>query len=281
MKMKTSEWQPVYLSGSQSFELYSKHTGESYRVLVRVPNYPAPESGYPVLWMLDAERSFPLTYSRPTRNFTAGSPVDGAETADGLIIAIGFPGGPLRNPAARARNYTPIPDGETDDRVSDEFGNASDFLSFIVEELRPLLAAKFPFDLTRQTLFGHSYGGLFAIHVLLNHPGHFQRYWAASPSLWFSETMMLRRLRALPPITSCEKLVITVGQDEQYASQPLNDQRQAHLDRRAMVDNITEAAQRIAEANPDLEMQLIIAKDHDHFDMLMHGVRRVQLLAFS
>jgi hypothetical protein len=93
--------------------------------------------------------------------------------------------------------------------------------------------------------------------------------------------MMLRRLRALPPITSCEKLVITVGQDEQYASQPLNDQRQAHLDRRAMVDNITEAAQRIAEANPDLEMQLIIAKDHDHFDMLMHGVRRVQLLAFS
>jgi hypothetical protein len=81
--------------------------------------------------MLDAERSFPLTYSRPTRNFTAGSPVDGAETADGLIIAIGFPGGPLRNPAARARNYTPIPDGETDDRVSDEFGNASDFLSFI------------------------------------------------------------------------------------------------------------------------------------------------------
>jgi hypothetical protein len=48
-----------------------------------------------------------------------------------------------------------------------------------------------------------------------------------------------------------------------------------------MVDNITEAAQRIAEANPDLEMQLIIAKDHDHFDMLMHGVRRVQLLAFS
>jgi uncharacterized protein len=280
MTLETSEWQHVYLPGSQSFEVSSKCTGETYRILVRIPDSPPPQSGYPVLWMLDAETSFPLTYSRPTRNFTAGAPIGGTE-ADGLIVAIGFPGGPLCNPAARARNYTPIPDGETGDQISQDFGKASDFLSFIVEELRPLLTERISLDSARQTLFGHSYGGLFAIHALLNHPGHFQRYWAASPSLWFSETMMLRHLRALPLITACEKLVITVGQDEQYSSQPLNDQRQAHLDRRAMVDNITEAAQRIAEANPQLAMQLIIAKDHDHFDMLMHGVRRAQLLAFS
>jgi len=281
MTLKSSEWQPIYLPGSQSFEINSKCTGETYQVLLRVPNGPVPESGYPVLWMLDAETSFPLIYSRPTRNFTAGSPDNGRE-ADGLIVAIGFPGGALRNPAARARNYTPIPDSETGDRVSEEFGKAGDFLRFIAEELRPLLATKFLLDPTQQTLFGHSYGGLFAIHVLLNRPGHFQRYWAASPSLWFSEAMVLRHLRGMPSITRCEKLVITVGQDEQYSTQPLNDwRRQAHLDKRAMVDNITEAAQRITEANPALSMQLIVAKDHDHFDMMMHGVRRAQLLAFG
>ncbi|OEI84655.1 alpha/beta hydrolase [Brucella sp. BO3] len=280
MTLKTSEWQPVYLPGSQSFEVNSKCTGETYQVLVRIPDGPVPENGYPVLWMLDAETSFPLTYSRPTRNFATGSLVGGRE-ADGLIVAIGFPGSSLHNPAARARNYTPVPDSATGDHVSEEFGKASDFLCFIAEELRPLLATKFPLDLTQQTLFGHSYGGLFAIYVLLNHPGHFERYWAASPSLWFSEAMVLRQLRALPPIVRCEKLVITVGQDEQYSSQPLNDRRRAHLEKRAMVDNTTEAAQRISEANPTLPMQLIVAKDHDHFDMLMHGVRRAQLLAFG
>jgi hypothetical protein len=54
-----------------------------------------------------------------------------------------------------------------------------------------------------------------------------------------------------------------------------------HLARRAMVDNISEAAGLIARANPGLRTELIVAADHDHFDMLMHGARRVQAMAFG
>jgi hypothetical protein len=38
--------------------------------------------------------------------------------------------------------------------------------------------------------------GLFALYVLSTAPQYFQRYWAASPSLWFDEARTLSRLLA-------------------------------------------------------------------------------------
>lgn len=275
MKQQMTEWRPLEMAGAQTFEIRSERTGETYRILLRIPSAPAPETGHPVLWMLDGDASFPLTFCRPAHRLQP------RPASAGVIVAVSFPGAAPYDPAARARNYTPQPDAETGDHISREFGGASDFLHFLAGELRPLLAGRLPLDPARQTLFGHSYGGLFTLHALLGHPGHFQRYWAASPSLWFSEALLLRRMRAEPPVATGERLVITVGRDEQYCSQPLSAGRRARLDRRTMVDNITEAARRIADANPGLATELIVASDHDHFDMLPHGVRRVQAMAFD
>lgn len=258
----------------------SKRTGESYRILVRLPSEPPPESGYPVLWMLDGDASFPLVFSQPAGGLfpPASTPSD---RATGLIVAIGFPGGAPFDAPARARNYTPEPDHETGDAVSCVFGGAEDFLHFLVEELRPALSALHPLDATRNTLFGFSYGGLFTVHTLLHCPGYFQRYWAASPSLWFSDALMMRRMRQNAATSAAEHFVITVGKDEQYAAHALPAGRQDHLSRRAMVDKITEAAGLIAQANPAMTVDLVVAADHDHFDMLLHGVRRAQTMAFS
>lgn len=275
-----SEWQPVKLPAAQTFEIHSKRTGEIYRILVRPPLGPPPKAGYAALWMLDGDASFPLVFSQPAGGlFPAASAT--ADRATGLIVAIGFPGGTPFDAPARSRNYTPQPDQKTGDIVSNVFGGAKDFLYFLVEELRPALAALYPLDPARNTLFGFSYGGLFTVHTLLHCPGHFQRYWAASPSLWFSDALMMRRMREDASTIAAERLVITVGKDEQYATHALPAARQDHLSRRAMVDNITEAAGLIASANPAMKVDLIVAADHDHFDMLLHGVRRAQAMAFS
>ena len=279
-EQRTGAWERVCLSGAWTFEILSRHTGETYRVLVRVPEGDAPQGGYPVLWMLDGDASFPLSYSRPSHCLLPGVET-GREETPGLVVAVGFPGAAPFDVAARSRNYTPQPDGVTGDRISSEFGGASGFLHFLAVELRAALGEKLPLDPSRNTLFGFSYGGLFTINTLLAHPGYFQRYWAASPSLWFSNELLMRRMRHHPERIHAERLTITVGKDEQYSERKLHPERQAHLDRRAMVDNTTEAAGLIAAANPAMTIDLVVAADHDHFDMLLHGVRRVQPFAFA
>lgn len=273
------EWRPVVMPGAETFEMVSARTGETYRVLVRRPAGAAPERGWPALWMLDGDASFPLTFAKPAHGLFAPATADPGGA--GVIVAVGFPGGAPFDAPARSRNYTPTPDRETGDSVSTEFGGASDFLHFLTQELRPALAARLPLDPDRNTLFGFSYGGLFTLHALLAHHGHFQRYWAASPSLWFSGGLMMRRLRQAPPVIDAQRLVLTVGRDEQCPAHALPPARLEHLARRAMVDNVREAAGLIAAANPGLRSELIVAGDHDHFDMLMHGARRVQALAFG
>lgn len=279
MSRGAGNWLPVVMPGAETFEIASARTGETYRILVRVPAEPAPARGWPVLWMLDGDASFPLVFTQPAHGLFP--PASGASGGAGVVVAIGFPGGAPFDAPARSRNYTPTPDSETGDSVSSEFGGASDFLYFLTQELRPALAARLPLDPGRNTLFGFSYGGLFTLHTLIAHPGHFQRYWAASPSLWFSKGLMMRRMRDTPPVTDAQCLVVTVGRDEQFPTRPLPSARMAHLARRAMVDNIREAAGLIAHANPGLRAELIVAADHDHFDMLMHGARRVQAMAFG
>lgn len=274
---RTSQWSTLALPDAQCFTISSAITGEDYRVLIRIPPEAPPENGYPALWMLDGDASFPLAFSRPSRRTSSRK----GATASGLVIALGFPGAAPFDVKARARNYTPAPDRETGDQLSMEFGGASAFLSVIANEIRPAIANRIPIDMSQQTLFGFSYGGLFTVNALLNHPGHFQRYWAASPSLWFSDGLLMRQMRASPPATSGERLTMTVGNDEQYSTAPLPAERQEHLCRRAMVDNTREAAKRISDANPDLKVELVVARDHDHFDMLMHGVRRAQSMAFD
>ena len=53
--------------------------------------------------------------------------------------------------------------------------------SYLVEELRDLLAQRFPLDLARLGLFGHSMGGHGALTLALRHPGLFRSLSAFAP----------------------------------------------------------------------------------------------------
>lgn len=66
-------------------------------------------------------------------------------------------------------------------------GGATNFLSFIKNELIPYVDKKYPSN-GDNTLWGHSLGGLFVINALLNEPKTFKSYIAVDPSLWWDNS---------------------------------------------------------------------------------------------
>ena len=282
-----AHWQSAQLGRSLSFEIDSRFTGRRYRILIGLPHKDAPAGGYPVLWALDGLASFPLmTVSRPH----PPSPEDSAEwrrklgdEPAGLIVAIGHASGLPFDVNARAADYTPRADAPSGDRFSTVHGGADAFLRFLTEELRPLIARHFVLDAQRNTVFGFSYGGLFALHVLSTAPQHFQRYWAASPSLWFGQEATVEalpaRLAAIDFSRTPVRLTLSVGTDEQYPASFPSAQRRAHVESRHMVDNAKRFAERLRTAGADV--RYIQLADHDHLDMLMHGARHVVAYAFA
>jgi predicted alpha/beta superfamily hydrolase len=65
-------------------------------------------------------------------------------------------------------------------------GGSDKFLTFIRSELMPFVNRKYPSS-GNNVLFGHSYGGLFALYTLFTQPDLFQSYIASDPSLWWND----------------------------------------------------------------------------------------------
>ncbi|MBT0570235.1 alpha/beta hydrolase [Curvibacter sp. CHRR-16] len=289
-KSLPADWKPVQLSQTASFDMESRYTGQRYRIWLGLPSKPAPEQGYPVLWMLDGQASFPIMeYVRPRSASVADTP-PGRQKADpmlpGLIVAVGYASDKPFDNDARAQDYTPPTQGPTGDLLSKQHGGSAAFLRFLTEELRPYLAQYFPMDATRHTLFGFSYGGLFAVNTLVTAPQHFQRYWAASPSLWFGQGEVMRNwqqgLASLRQYSPALRVMLTVGQEEQFPSANLPPERLAHLQERAMVERVQGFAQQLtAQSKPGVAVSVVVLPAHDHHDMLMYGVRQVVPFAFA
>jgi predicted alpha/beta superfamily hydrolase len=65
-------------------------------------------------------------------------------------------------------------------------GGSDKFLAFIRSELMPYVDHKYPSS-GNNILFGHSYGGLFALYALFTQPDLFRSYIASDPSLWWND----------------------------------------------------------------------------------------------
>lgn len=68
-------------------------------------------------------------------------------------------------------------------------GGADKFLEFFKKELVPYINKTYPSN-GSNILFGHSFGGLFAMHALLNEPQLFDSYLVIDPSFWWDNNYM-------------------------------------------------------------------------------------------
>lgn len=240
------------LVGAQEYELASPETGRRYRIQVAAAG-DQPRGGYPVLYVLDGDLLFPLV-SMAAQNMVMRAAENRA--APLLIVGVGYSRRSLLDTAARAEDYTPpsADYGNTGDRRHTRFGGAEKFHAFLTGALRADIGRRFRIDPDRQAIFGHSYGGLFGVYALLNHPGSFRHYLIASPSIWWNGERVLQDWtgfadRRHPPVD----VRLSVGEYEQTAAPhlPSRAQRQAVLEQRGMVRNVRRLSQRLATLPDD------------------------------
>lgn len=260
-------WQAVMLPQTEQRILHSRHTGRDYRIFLSQPQHEPPPGGYPVLYVLDGNALFP---SLAIQAQALEARPDPRLRNSVLVVGVGYPGAALYDFNARAEDYTP--DAEDRQRLPGRepppYGGAERFLAFLENELKPMVAQRYRIDPTRQTLFGHSYGGLFTLYTLLNRPQAFQGYVAASPSIWWYQGYVERSLAAFAqqlqqrPLDA--RLLMTVGSaEEPAADDPLTDPRQRHMAERRMVGNARDFAERLTNA-PGLAVSLRINEGANH-----------------
>ncbi|EHY76538.1 putative hydrolase of alpha/beta superfamily protein [Stutzerimonas stutzeri ATCC 14405 = CCUG 16156] len=175
-------WRPVELPQASQRDIQSERTGKVYRIFVSEPRHEPPPGGYPVLYVLDGNALFPsLAIQAQALENRPGPTLRNSV----LVVGIGYPGNELYDFEARSEDYTPKAEDRQrlPNRKSAPSGGADDFLAFIEDELKPMIALRYSVNSQRQTLFGHSYGGLFTLYTLLTRPRAFQGYVAASPSI--------------------------------------------------------------------------------------------------
>ncbi|MDB6143529.1 MAG: esterase [Pseudomonas sp.] len=134
-----------------------------YRLDLAIPRRAPPATGYPVVYLLDGNNTKAELRADWLQELQAGNPP--------LLVMIGYDMDALYDMDQRTRDYTGA--------------HSADFLTLIEKQIKPLIQKQQPIDLSRQMLWGHSFGGLFVIYALLENPGGFQTYVAASASLWF------------------------------------------------------------------------------------------------
>ena len=283
--------EPVRLPRASWFDLRSKHSRRTYRISVFEPLTPPPEAGYPVLTVTDASLTFPIT---ATQSGAVG--MGGASGA--LVVGVGYatrdPAEPMR---LRMRDLTPPTPLSRIHRVpgqpppkAEDYGGAEAFRRFLTEELRPVIAAEFKVDPARQTLYGHSLGGLFTLNVLFQHPESFQTYVASSPSIWWNRRALLRLAPAFERrVTAGEvaaRVLVMIGALEQTppAVPPpgMTGAQMRKLGRIArMVDNARELGARLAalQGGPGYAARFVEFGDEDHMSVVPASLSRA--LAFA
>ena len=251
---------------------------------------PPPPAGYPVLWALDGMASFPMIAIERRRTPTAQDAgllrQREQHAPDGLVVGIGYASGEPFDLHARALDYTPAGEGATGDLLSPRHGGSAAFTRFLIEELRPLIGSAWPLDPAGHTLFGFSYGGLFTVQLLCRAPQHFQRWWAASPSLWFRGHTALEPWGGAGAEQAPDfrrhpvSVQLTVGEGEQHPPGNVSAARREQLQARRMVDNLRDL-HALLERQPGVAARLLVLPGRDHMDMLAHGARAVFSFAFD
>ena len=250
--------------------------GAPYQITVtRVGN--APAHGYPVLYILDGDAYAPLAAAE------ARIEAEHAIEESYLLVSIGYPATQLFDQHRRqfddTTRWTDLEAAAREHVDVANTGGAAAFAHFIVQDLRTEIARRYVVDPARQSLFGHSLGGLFVLHVLMEDPGAFAFYAAASPSAWWNHEEIIAQAEVYArEHKQMPRLQISVGEYEQKLSpaevlRPEAERRQAKLKARHMVDS----AARLAAL---LHAHLVIVPEADHVGSVPEALRLALQVAF-
>ncbi|MDQ2136976.1 alpha/beta hydrolase-fold protein [Alcaligenaceae bacterium B3P038] len=193
-----------------------------YRVEIAIPAAPAPESGFPVLYMLDGNSAM--------ATLTDDDLAMLARTRPAVLVAIGYDVDTRNDVVSRAYDYTP-PEYDKDNGklaappvVRGRVGGGADvFLALIQSRIMPLVQARANVNPKQAYLWGHSYGGLFTLHTLFTQPDAFARYIVGDPSAWWNDGALVNEWQAFQADRAAGKRIgIFVGTKPRDTPRPMS-----------------------------------------------------------
>jgi len=260
------------------------------KISVAAPAIVPPDAKVPVLYVVDGDLVFGM----------AAEIARALATAEGLpalyVVGIGYDVDYELFLKLRTADLSPPLGAEALEKIgslgvmigSDRNGGADAFLTFLIETLLPGMAARYPQTQGGDSfLFGHSLGGLFTAHALLTRPDAFSAFLASSPSLWWDDFSIRRKLPSfgerLRSLAKPPRVFVGVGGKEQDLPQSVSpgagitlEEAQAQIRASRMVDAAKEFAAALAEAGIE-DVRHVAFTEEDHVSVvpgaLLHGMR--------
>jgi predicted alpha/beta superfamily hydrolase len=259
----------VRLPNTERWDLRSR-AGRAYRIFLAWPDAEPPPGGWDVIYLLDGNAWFG-TLVDSLRMQARRPEVTGVRPA--IAVGIGYPTDDVLDVDARRYDLTPPCADGADPAGDPSVGGADAFLAFLTDELGPMVDARFGLRAPHRALFGHSFGGLFALHALLTRPGAFAAYAAASPSLWFNGGALLRAAARLPASAA---VMITAGELEEHSPRGTSGPRggAAGDPDRAMIGNARAMAERLRDRAAGPRVQFHIFRGENHVSVVPAAISR-------
>ncbi|MDT9600598.1 alpha/beta hydrolase [Sphingosinicella rhizophila] len=282
---------PLVRPDAEQWDMKSKFTGRVYRILVAKPPAaaPRPPGGYPVIYLNDADFDFHTAADalmvqsialevKPAYVVGVGYG-KGWETASRTRMADLLPSPP--DPATLAAFETsPLTKGAT-------YAQADLFHQFLTEELRPQIEAAYPVDRHDSILWGHSFGGLFALHILFNYPEAYRTYLVNSPSInWNNGSILKDEVNLVAQLAAgkvAPRVLLTAGEFEEkladhvtIPSGATREQMQAMLTAFGMITHAVGLADRLkaAKAPAGTQVEAIVFDGETHLSVIPGAISR-------
>lgn len=162
-------------------DIRASESGDVYRVFLDIPEEPAPEGGFPVLYLLDGNWYFEIARATSELLTAVG------DMPPTVIAGIGYPDGDEAR-FRRVRDFT----GEAEHAIPEPMaewniqpGGRDAFTSFLLDDLPAVVADRVPVNPHCKALIGHSLGGLFALDLLFRRAGAFNDFAIGDASVWW------------------------------------------------------------------------------------------------
>jgi predicted alpha/beta superfamily hydrolase len=278
---KLDQTTPVALPQSIQFDMTSKFSGRKYRVYVRRPPVPAPPDGYAVFLVMDGDGLFPLAAAGAGIHELRGDKPT-------LVVGVGYPSTkPNEWLMLRNRDLTPTaPPADAPNIPGQPPLNAENTGG------AEALAAAYPINNQDQSLYGHSFGGLFALGVLLKHPEAFHSYLISSPSIWWNHKVVLQDEAAFSRRVEAGEIsprgLVLVGAGEQTPPDHLpagqsREEMEKAIAQALMVDNARALGERLSKLHgaSGYAVRWHVFEEEDHLTVLPASIGRSLTFALA
>lgn len=214
-----NEGTSVLLKNTTVYDVSTDKIETPLKVFVITPDKYDHTKNYPILYAFDGDLSLGLMQSLSAQ---VARVADRAGMRPALVVTLAY-GDEKLALKRRITDLTPYADhydlpARPNNKKWPPLGGGDTFLDILVEDIKPFIEARYSVDTAAETLYGHSLGGLLTLHCVASKPSAFDRYAAASPSLWFNNKKVIRDLIAFQKANTDQPTIplrLTIGSDEE------------------------------------------------------------------